>query len=172
MALVVEDGTGLSTAESYVSVTDATTYHTAHGAPTSWTNATTAAKESALRLATQYLDVTYGLSWQGERIVETMALDWPRYHVVDSDGFYVPANSVPQGIKDACSVLALKSIDGDTLIPDVTAGTNISSESVTVGPITTSKSYSGDKGVTKRYRLVEMLVADYIGGGGGKLYRA
>jgi len=31
MALVTEDGTGLSTAESYISVADATTYHTARG---------------------------------------------------------------------------------------------------------------------------------------------
>ncbi len=31
MALIVEDGTGLSTAESYISVADATTYHTARG---------------------------------------------------------------------------------------------------------------------------------------------
>ena len=36
MALIVEDGTGLANAESYVSVADATTYHTNYG-NTAWT---------------------------------------------------------------------------------------------------------------------------------------
>ncbi len=37
MSLIVEDGTGLSTAESYISVADATTYHTDRGNAT-WNN--------------------------------------------------------------------------------------------------------------------------------------
>ena len=57
MSLIVEDGTGLDTAESYVSVVDAGTYCTAHGL-TAWTG-TDGVKESALRNATQYIDTMY-----------------------------------------------------------------------------------------------------------------
>ena len=42
MALTHEDGTGKADAESYLSVTDADTYHTAHGDPAAWSGATTA----------------------------------------------------------------------------------------------------------------------------------
>lgn len=99
--MTVEDGTGLSTAQSYVSVADADTYHTAHG-NTTWTGVD-ALKEAALVRATQALDARY--SWQGFRLVETQALDWPRYDAYDVDGYYL--SGVPQGIKDALCELAL-----------------------------------------------------------------
>ena len=43
MSLIVEDGTGLAGAESYVSVTDADTYHDKRG-NTAWATLTTAQK--------------------------------------------------------------------------------------------------------------------------------
>ena len=50
MALVVEDGTGLDTAESFISVADADTYHTEWNAdPTAWTGATTAQTTSTAK---------------------------------------------------------------------------------------------------------------------------
>ena len=74
MALVVEDGTGLSTAESYISVADADTYHSDRGNAL-WTG-TDAVKEEALRQATEYLDATY--DWKGSISLTTQALNWPR----------------------------------------------------------------------------------------------
>ena len=53
MALEVEDGTGKSTAESYISVADATTYHTARGNST-WND--------IVELLT--LDVAPGGTWE------------------------------------------------------------------------------------------------------------
>ena len=56
MALVVEDGTGKTDADSYLSLVDADAYNLAHSASTDWNGAVEAVKEKALRLATQYLD--------------------------------------------------------------------------------------------------------------------
>ena len=67
MALIVEDGTGVSGAESYISVVDADDYHTNHG-NTSWGSADTTAKEIALRKASEYLDGKYGKRWLGIRM--------------------------------------------------------------------------------------------------------
>lgn len=171
MALIVEDGSGLANADSYLSVADADTYHTAHGNPAAWSGASTAAKESALQLATQYLDAVYGTRWDGQRINSTMSLDWPRFSVVDPDGFLLPSNAVPRQVKDACAYLALQNVNGDTLVPDTAAGGNVSSESVSVGPISTSTTYSGDKSGVKTYRLVDLLIAE-IALGGGVISRA
>lgn len=101
MSLIVEDGTGLSTAQSYVSVADADFYHTAHGNAT-WTGIDTL-KEAALVRATQALDARY--PWQGIRYVETQALDWPRSGAADIDGYEI--TGIPQGVKDALCEMAL-----------------------------------------------------------------
>ena len=60
MALVVEDGSGLSNADSYDSLTNLSAYHTAHGNPASWSAASETEKESAARQATQFLDGRFG----------------------------------------------------------------------------------------------------------------
>lgn len=77
MTLIVEDGTGLSSAESYVSVATATTYHAALG-NTAWATATLveADVEVALRRATQYIDSHY--RFRGEPLTSTQALAFPR----------------------------------------------------------------------------------------------
>lgn len=171
MAFVVETGSGLSTANSYLSVADADSYHTDHGAPAAWTAATTAAKQSALQLATQYIDAMYGERWLGERINETMALDWPRYNVIDRDGYTVASTAVPAQVEQATAILALNVVNGDTLIPDMAAGANVVSEAVSVGSISSSKTYAGYKTAGKLYPLVAKILAP-LTGGSGKLYRA
>ena len=67
MSLEVEDGTGKATAESYISVVDASTYFTAR-AVTAWAAlASDALREAALRKATEYMIATYRDRWQGVR---------------------------------------------------------------------------------------------------------
>lgn len=126
--MIVEDGTGLSTAQSYVSVADADAYHTAHGNAT-WTGVD-ALKEAALVRATQALDARY--SWQGYRLVETQALDWPRYDAYDVDGYYL--SGVPQGIKDALCEMALLEL----VTPgELTESVEVSVKREKVGPLET-----------------------------------
>ncbi len=85
MSIIVEDGTGLATAESYISVADASTYFTARG-NTTWDaldeGEATAAREAALRLATDYMTAVYRDRWEGVRYTEGQALCWPRSGVV------------------------------------------------------------------------------------------
>ncbi len=120
MALVVEDGTGLANAESYISVADATTRHANLG-NTAWAAlASDTLREQALRRATDFMLQSFRQRWIGQRRLITQALDWPRYGV-DVDGFYVPSDSVPADIANACADLALKAAAGD-LAPDLTRG--------------------------------------------------
>jgi len=99
MALVVEDGTGKSNAESYLSVADCDTYHTNMG-NTGWAGDATV-KEVALRKATKFLDNKFRLRWKGTRTNEDQALAWPRSNVEDIDGFYYDSDGIPQTLKDA-----------------------------------------------------------------------
>lgn len=105
MALIVEDGTGLSTAESFVSVANADTYHDGRG-NTDWTDANTTQKEEALRRASSYLTDRYrwqGLPYNGR----TQALAWPRKGILDEEGYDVDETEIPEEVKRATYELAL-----------------------------------------------------------------
>lgn len=159
MALEVEDGTGKSTSESYVSVADASTYHAARG-NTAWAALTTdALREAALRKATDYMRQAYRSRWQGYKVNEDQALDWPRYNV-EVEGYAVDSDIVPTEIKNACAELALKASSAD-LNPDLTQG--VLSEQVGNIQVTYDK---GSPQFT-RYRAIDAIIAPYLKAGGG-----
>lgn len=160
MSLVVESGTGLSNAESYVSVVDANTFHTRMG-NAAWTGTDTV-KEQALRKATRYVDLFYYDRWQGYRIKPTQALQWPRYNVYDRDTNIIDPTSIPQAIKDAVAEMALRSLSED-ILPDLEGAGEIASESIRVGPITDAKTYTGGgKSQIKKYATCDLLVQMFL----------
>lgn len=155
MSLVVEDGSGLATAESYISVADADTRHSNLG-NTAWTDVsvTTQAKEAALRKATNYMVQAYRERWQGLRLGPVQSLDWPRMDVF-VDLWPVASNIVPATIANACADLALKALSAD-LAPDLTQ--NVVSE--TVGQITVE--YDKGSPQYKRYRAIDLMLEPYF----------
>lgn len=158
MSLIVEDGTGKSTAESYISVADASTYFTAR-AVTAWAAlATDALREAALRKATEYMTAAYRNRWQGQRTIPTVqALCWPRVGVT-VENVYVDSTSVPEEIKRACAELALKAATAE-LNPDLTQG--VISEQV--GQIAVT--YDKNSPQRTRYAAIDALLLPYLKAG-------
>lgn len=165
MALITEDGTARADAESYCSLADATTHHTAMGNAAWAALATDALREQALRRATVYMGQTYRLRWAGYRRTDTQALDWPRHNVPKpdtSDGrflAYYDDDVVPAEVRNACAELALKASSGE-LLADV--GQAVTER--TVGPITTK--YAAGSMATRRYVAVDRLLAPLLSDGG------
>lgn len=122
MTLVVEDGSGISGAESYVSVADCVTYAENHGLAFSDDDETAA--EAALRRATTYLDNTYRARFPGyRRNFRAQALEWPRTSVLDISGYPVPYDQVPIEIVNATCEAAVRELAAPGgLSPDVTPG--------------------------------------------------
>jgi len=162
MTLTVEDGTGKTDADSYISVADADTYHTNHSASTDWSAATEANKEKAIRLATQYVDARYSGLFRGYKNTAAQALAWPRTDAVNNEGYVIDSDVLPQCLPDAVSELALRVIEGDTLFEDISKPGLISSKSVTVGPISKSTSYVAGMSETKKYPLIEALMSTIV----------
>lgn len=161
MSLIVEDGTGLATAESYISVVDADTYHDKRG-NTDWAALTTAQKERLLRISTDYMVAVYRLRWDGYRYVNTQALDWPRIYVpvrdicsVNAYPEYVDFDIVPTQVKNACAEFALKA-NSETLLADKEQGTIREK----VGPIEVE--YDKYSPQFKRYLQIENLLSIYF----------
>lgn len=157
MSLVVEDGTGLSTAEAYCSVAEATAYHAARG-NTAWGDLDTSVQEQALRAATDYMVGEYRMRWSGERKTDEQALDWPRSLVPRKDrgaGGYYADDAVPQEVKNACASLALRASTA-TLRKDQTQRKS----SVTIGPIHTT--YEAGSKVAATYAEVDAMLKPFL----------
>ena len=161
MSFVVETGAGLSTANSFLSEADADTYHADHSGSTDWSGAASADKEKALRLATQYLCVRYDARWKGVRAHEDQALPWPRDSVYDSDGYLYDSDALPRRLEGATAELALRVIEGDTLLDDIDEPGTIESETVKAGPITYVEKYMG-KSQVKSYPLIRGLIRPLV----------
>ncbi len=165
MALVVEDGTGLSTAESYITVTDADTYATAHGDDSAWDAAIDAEKEEALRLSAQYLDFMYGPTWKGVRSNEDQALNWPRTGVIDPDGFAIDNDALPQKLKDAQVEAAIRHNNGTSLFPDLANDGDIASIRSKVDSLEEAITYVGaGSSPSPTFPIIRSLLLPYLSG--------
>lgn len=163
MALITEDGTGLATAESLCSVTDATTYHAAMG-NAAWAALTSdAIREQCLRKATAYMEGRYRDKYSGMRKATTQALSWPRVWVPIKDApiaSYYATDSVPSAVKNACAELALKSATAE-LLADQTQG----EVSNAVGAV--SVSYDPFSPQETRYMAIYAMLKPYLSGNAG-----
>lgn len=157
MALIVEDGTVVLGAESYVSAADADTYWSNRTVASSWLPLAVSVKEGALREAVQYLDMSY--NWRGGRANYNQNLYWPRVLWWAEDNQVVSPHQIPQPIKNAQMELGLIAANG-RLIPVQKRGGLIKSTSV--GPVSITY-MDGAPGIT-RYNFVDMLLQDYTFG--------
>lgn len=170
MALIVEDGSLVTGAESYCSVAAADTYHSDSG-NTAWAALVTATKEQALRKATRYMVGAYRHRWTGTRKTTTQALDWPRYMVPirDTPTFqgtnlaYVPATIVPTEVVQACAEFALITATNGALAPDLTS--RVLREKV--GDIEVE--YDRGSPQFTVYRSLDMMLRPYLKAGGSSV---
>lgn len=169
MTIIVEDGTGLATAETYCTVAEATTYFANIGDAAWAALATDAIREQCLRKATFFMLGKYRTRWNGTRKSTVQALDWPRSLVPIKDApdlyggsaSYYDDASVPAAVKNACASLALRAATS-TLLADQSR----TKKSVTVGPISTV--YDDVSSQAVQYVEVDAMLAPYFKAGGNQ----
>lgn len=151
MTIIVEDGSGKTDSNAYVSVADTDSYATLRNR-TGWAALTTAQKEAAIVEASFYLDAQF--IFLGTKVSAAQALSWPRSGVNDTiAGTAIPNNVVPINVRRSAMELAIKSGLGTTLLEDLSHGGQLSSESV--GPI--SVSYKDNSPGTTLYMVTGLL---------------
>lgn len=124
MAIVVEDGTGLADANSYVSIAYADSYFYDRGNSV-WDTYTPENKAQALILATEYLDMYY--NYTGYKSSSTQALDWPRDYAYDVDSNEI--TDIPVTLKKMTCEAAVRAIASE-LQPDLESGRTIQREKI------------------------------------------
>jgi hypothetical protein len=164
VTLVVEDGTGLANANSYVSLVEADTYFTNQGTAGAAWAAPDALKNEYLANACTALDAVFGrnyISYLRASDTTIQSLLWPRENVWDRHNRRIPAGGIPQEVKDAQCELALLLQSGVDLFPEGNPNNNLLSESVAIGEI--SQSYTlqrqaAEQATYEGFRKVELIL--------------
>lgn len=155
--LIVEDGTGKSDANTYVSADAFVSYASLRGV-----TVTAESSSAALIKAADYLETCVTGDWIGEQTTATQSLSWPR-STRDIYTREVTDLGVPRKLVQAQCLLALTVINGTDIMPVRTASAAVTKE--VVGPITmeyadTSTTYGLLPDIAGLDKLLEGLLTD------------
>lgn len=135
--LVVEDGSGLSNSNCYVSQADCVTFFTNRGVTDGFASLVSNDQIIAILRGAQFLEANYVSRWKAYRLLKTQAMAWPRVmssplqwsgtpftlrsmsYLIDADGFPILSNTVPQAVINANCFLADAFARGVDLTPGV-----------------------------------------------------
>lgn len=124
MALIIEDGSGIPNANSYIDIAYARQYASARGLtlPDDET-----AVESLIFNAMDKIE-SYWNRYQGKKSLPGNALQWPRQGVI-LYGSSLPTTEIPKQVKDAAAQFAIDS-QSEELMPNRTTTTAVVEERV------------------------------------------
>lgn len=157
MALIIEDGSIVSGANSYATVSGANAYFTALG-DTRWTTGRTdTQREQAILKGMKYIE---GLNWKGTTVSGTQPLQFPRTGLTDRDGRDVDEDTVPNVVIKALYEASVRAISGEDLLPDLPRGGRVSAEQV--GSI--SRAYSTTAPAGTVFTSIKVLLRGMLKG--------
>lgn len=166
MTLTIEDGAGIETADSYVTVEQADEYveHWYADDDWKWTGLEERDKARALRQGARYVD---SFRFQGAPRQPFQALAFPRVgipapgnHAAVSPPVY-PADAIPERVRRAQIEAALRHAEGENLMPDHHGG-RISSESRQAGPVQKQTDYSVGRREVKTREAIRALLRPFL----------
>lgn len=156
IAIIVEDGSGVLNANSYVSVDDAREYANSRGTELPEDDDEVA---SMLIRASDYLEAQE-CRYQGKRTSPSQALAWPRSGVVlNCDA--LPANVIPKSLIAAQVQLAMAINAGFDLQPNISPQDYVTREKV--GPIETEYADPTKVGIMPTFGAANALLAPLFG---------
>lgn len=102
---IVEDGSGVTGANAYLTVAEADDIIAVEPSNAAWGALDEAGKQRLLLLATRYLEEK--ITWFGEAVFPDVYLSWPRRGVKNRNGYLLAETLIPREIKDVVARLAL-----------------------------------------------------------------
>lgn len=156
IAIIVEDGSGVTNANSYSTVTNAREYAASRGVVLPSDNDEVAAM---LIRSADYLEAQ-ACRYQGRRATSAQSLEWPRVGVIlHCDE--VPSFVIPKSLIAAQIQLAIAINDGFDLQPNVSPQDYVVREKV--GPIDTEYADPTKVGIMPTFTGVNALLAPLFG---------
>lgn len=158
--LVIEDGSIVADANSYVTYDYVDEYHELRG-NSAWAAGSVLDKQYAIIRATQAIDSMYKEKWLGQQTeYGTQELEWPRQDV-EVNGIELDDDLIPKNLKKAVADAALKELlSPNSLMPDLERGGEIKR----VKADTVEVEYMQGANSSTVYTAFDGLLADLISG--------
>jgi hypothetical protein len=151
--MIIEDGTGMPDATSYVGLDEADGYHRERGNGR-WSEAGEAEKAAALVRACDWLERAYGRLWEGQKRVATQRLSFPREEM---DG--VLEGEIPWWLKEAqCEAALLELSEPGVLAFDASEGGGLLRERE--GEV--ERFFATGPGSVRKFPQIYRLVAGHV----------
>lgn len=151
---VVEDGTGLTNSNSYVSVADFKEYWADRGVD--YSAVTDSEIQASLVKATQYLDTNF--RWIGKKQTAVQALQWPRWYAYSPEGYIY--SGVPRDVMLAVCEAGAVAQGGASLFASSEGG--VSEKTENVGPIQTTYKYAQTMNGRVVYQAIQVYIKDLV----------
>jgi hypothetical protein len=158
--LIVEDGSIVADANSYVSYDYALAYHALRG-NSAWAAGDSTEKQYAIIRATQAVDSIYKGKWKGTQTeYGTQELEWPRQDV-DVNGTELDDDLIPTALKKAVCEAALRELaSANSMTPDLERGGEIKRVKADVVEV----EYMDGANSTTTFTAIDGLLADLVTG--------
>jgi hypothetical protein len=158
--LIVEDGSIVADANSYIAYDYALAYHALRG-NSAWAAASDADQQYAIIRATQAIDSIYKGKWKGSPTeYGTQELEWPRQDVV-VNGTELDDDLIPAALKKAVCEAALRELaSANSMTPDLERGGEIKRVKADVVEV----EYMDGANSTTTFTAIDGLLADLVTG--------
>ena len=158
--LIVEDGSIVADANSYVTYDYALAYHALRG-NSAWAAGSELNQQYAIIRATQAIDSIYKGKWKGTPTeYGTQELEWPRQDV-DVNGVELDDDLIPAALKKAVCEAALRELaEANSMTPDLDRGGEIKR----VKADTVEVEYMDGANSTTTFTAIDGLLADLVTG--------
>jgi len=158
--LIVEDGSIVKDANSYVTYDYAENYHSLRG-NSAWAAGDATEKQYAIIRATQAIDSLYKTQWEGTQTeYGTQELEWPRQDVWIND-VELDDDLIPTALKKAVCEAALRELaTPNSMTPDLDRGGKIKRVKADVVEV----EYAEGASATTAFTAIDGLLADLIAG--------
>ena len=158
--LIVEDGSIVADANSYIDYDYAENYHTLRG-NSAWAAGDSTQKQYAIIRATQAIDSIYKGKWKGNPTeYGTQELEWPRQDV-EVNGTELDDDLIPTALKKAVCEAALRELaSANSMTPDLDRGGEIKR----VKADTVEVEYMDGANSTTTFTAIDGLLTDLVTG--------
>jgi len=157
MALIIEDGTIVANANTYLTEAEANTILENFGYVL-----TPATAEADLRTAAQYLE-SFRNNYQGSKVSSTQSLQWPRTDVY-IDCFAFASDEIPEELKFAQALAAYETAQGETL--QVNSNGQTITQKTIVGAVSVSYADNGQDSAQKTFNQIDSYLESLFANNG------
>lgn len=161
LTLIVEDGSIVANANTYVDMTFCSNYQIMMG-NTDWVSYAQVDREAAILRAMRWLENFEG-KWKGARATRSQALSWPRVNMLDHDGYEIEDSVIPTDLKEAVCEAAYQEIKSkDVFNPGLSAGNSVLEKRVKAGPVEAQYKYSQGTSLADAFPAILDMIKHYM----------